>query len=143
MADSGRPIELLTEEDIAGINASLIRSFGGFLISNPNLRPDGPGLGFLLAAITYPLGEVDLFPTVIDKASYLAHYIITRHPFNDTNKRTAMEAAIELLELNGVVTYFQAAEIVETALRIESGVMDFESTRIWIAFNTVDWLGLS
>jgi len=143
VASLGGSIELPTAEDIISINASLIRSFGGFLISNPNLRPDGPGLDYLLAAITYPLGGIDLYPTVVDKAAFIALYIITRHPFHDTNKRTGMEAAIELLELNGLVTRFQPLEVVKVALDVDTGSMDFDHLRAWILMNIdVDMGGL-
>ena len=144
MANFGGPIELLTTEDIVSINASLINTFGGFLASYPNLRPDGPGLEYLLAMITYPLGGIDLYPSVVDKAAYTAFYIITRHPFIDTNKRTGMEAAMELLELNGFVTYFQSSEVVKIALDIDLGAIDFTKLRAWIMMNIdIDWGGLS
>lgn len=135
MASLGGSIELPSAEDIISINASLIMSFGGFLIDIPNLRPDGPGLDYLLAAITFPLGEIDLYPTVVDKATFAAQYIITRHPFFDTNKRTGIETAIELLELNGFLVRFQPSEVVQVALDVESGVMDFEHLRTWILTN--------
>ena len=135
MASLGGSIELPTVEDIVSINASLIMSFGGFLVSNPNLRPDGPGLDYLLTVITYPLGGIDLYPTVVDKAAFIALYIITRHPFHDTNKRTGMEAAIELLELNGLVTRFKSSEVMKVALDIDAGSMDFAQLRAWILMN--------
>ncbi|MGB8706834.1 MAG: Fic family protein [Dehalococcoidia bacterium] len=135
MASLGGSIEFLTAEDIAGINASLITSFGGWLVCIPNLRFDGPGLDFLLAAIIYPLGGIDLYPTVVDKAAFTALYIITRHPFHDTNKRTGMEAAIELLELNRFITHFKPAEIERVAIDVEAGKMDFVQLRAWIIMN--------
>jgi len=135
VASLGGSIELPRAEDIVSINASLIMSFGGFLVSNPNLRPDGPGLDYLLTAITYPLCGIDLYPTVVDKAAFIAIYIITRHPFHDTNKRTGMEAAIELLELNGLVTRFKSSEVVKVALDVDAGSMDFDQLRTWILMN--------
>lgn len=115
MAGFGGFIELPTAEDITSINASLIRSFGGFLVCDPNLRPDGPGLDYLIAVITFPLAGIDLYPTIVDKAAFAALYIITRHPFFDTNKRTGIEPAIEMLELNGLSTRFQPSEVIQTA----------------------------
>lgn len=132
MAGLGGSIELPSADDIVGVNASLIKSFGGFRIGTSNLRPDGPGLDYLLAAIAYPVFGVDLFPTVVDKAAFAAQYIITRHPFHDTNKRTGMEVAIELLELNGFVTRFQPSEIVNAALAVDRGSMSFDELRAWI-----------
>ena len=138
MADFSKPIELPSVDDIASINASLINSYGGFLVAYPNIRPDGPGLDYLLAAITYPLGETDLFPTIIDKATFTAIYIITRHPFFDTNKRTGMEAALELLELNGFTTHFKPADVIQVALDVEAGLIDFVSLRNWILMNITE-----
>ena len=135
MASLGGSVEYPTAEDIVSINASLIRSFGGWLVCTPNLRPDGPGLDFLLAAITCPFGGKDLYPTVIDKAAFTALYIITRHPFHDTNKRTGMEAAIELLELNRFITHFQPSEVVKVAMDVEAVTMDFVHLRAWILMN--------
>ena len=81
------------------------------------------------------MGGIDLYPTVVDKAAFIALYIITRHPFHDTNKRTGMEAAIELLELNKFLTLFKPSEVVKVALDVDAGSMDFAQLRAWILMN--------
>ena len=87
----------LTLEDICEINLEWIVHYGGrYVAADRNLRNRAP-LEYILAAIQYPVFGVQRFPRLIDKASALAWWIIEGHVFNDGNKRTGMQTAIELL----------------------------------------------
>lgn len=134
MEDSGRSVIFLSEEHICDINADFIASFGGWQVGYPNLR-QGFHLQYLLASVRYPVFGVDPYPTLIDKAAAIAWYIITRHPFHDTNKRTGLQAAIEFLELNGFSTFFDPSDVVATVLKASGGGMTYEEFREWIAAN--------
>ncbi|MGH7381395.1 MAG: type II toxin-antitoxin system death-on-curing family toxin [Candidatus Methylomirabilales bacterium] len=124
----------LSEEDICRINADLIASFGGWQVSYPNLRA-GFDLRYMLDAIRHPVFGVDLFQSAIDKAAGMAWYLITRHPFHDTNKRTALESAIEFLEINGFYTRFAPADVIVTVIRASDGDLTYQEFRNWIAAN--------
>jgi death on curing protein len=62
-------------------------------------------LGSLESAIAQPratFDNVDLYPSVADKAASLAFGLAMNHPFVDGNKRIAHAAMSVFLELNGV-----------------------------------------
>lgn len=64
------------------------------------LDPDG-----LHAALERPwsgFGDVELFPSLFEKAAALLHAIASRQVFENGNKRTAWAAAVAFLDLNGI-----------------------------------------
>jgi death-on-curing protein len=132
--DTGGSIKFLRQEDICRINADLIASFGGWQVRYPNLRPNSD-LEYLLDSIRDPVYGIDLYPSVIDKAAAIAWHLITRHPFHDTNKRTALEAAIEFLEINGFETNFLPQDVISTVLRASNSELTYQEFRDWIALN--------
>jgi len=134
MASTGEPVRFLSAEDIYSINADLIRSFGGWLQTYPNLRQN-VDINSLLATLQHPIFGVELYPTLVDKVAALAWHIVTDHPFHDTNKRTGLEAAIELLQLNGYSTHFESRDLVETVLKVANGTIEYHEFRNWIATN--------
>jgi len=133
LAGTGESVRLLTPYDLYRINADLIRSYGGFLPTYPNLRP-GQDLGYVIALIHggVSFGGYELHPTLPAKAAALAWHIIKGHPFHDTNKRTAMEAMIELFELNDWKTEFEAESVVSAALAVEAGSMSQADLEVWM-----------
>ncbi len=85
-----------------------------------NLRSRA-SLEYILGAIQYQIFGYDRFPTLVDKAAALAWWIIAGHMFWDGNKRTGMQSAIELLELNGVTTSFDVDSTIQIALAVANG----------------------
>lgn len=83
-------------------------------------------LQYILDTIQHPIYGVDKYPSLIDKAAALAWWIIEGHIFNDGNKRTGMQAAIELLEINGATTHFDSESIVAIAIETASGNISVE-----------------
>ena len=121
----------LTLDDICHINRGMIQAFGGtYIEANRNLHNVG-SLYYILDAIQYSLMGIDLCPTLIDKAAALAWSIITRHIFYDGNKRTGMEAALELLEINGISTNFDRT-VPDISVAVALGSISFEDFREWI-----------
>ena len=113
-----------TMEDICEINREWIDRYGGkYEEVNKNLENAAP-LAYALTAIQYPIYGVDIYPSLIDKAAALAWWINKGHVFWDGNKRTGMQAAIELLENNKAKTYFNSNSIVEIPLEIADSDID-------------------
>ena len=83
-------------------------------------------LEYILDSIQNTIYGIDKYPSLIDKAAALAWWIIEGHIFNDGNKRTGMQAAIELLEINGATTHFDSESIVAIAIEIASGNISVE-----------------
>ena len=116
----------LTLEQICEINREWIGLYGGrYVAAERNLRSRA-SLEYILAAIQYPVFAVQRFPRLIDKASALAWWIIEGHVFNDGNKRTGMQAAIELLGLNGVVTNFDIESVIGISLAVANAHISVE-----------------
>lgn len=111
----------LTLDDICEINRDWVQRYGGRYIDVDKNLHNRASLEYILAAIQYPVFGYDRFPTLIDKASALAWWIVEGHVFNDGNKRTGMQSAIELLELNGAMTHFNVDIVVEIPLAVANG----------------------
>lgn len=121
----------LTLDDICHINRDMIRRFGGTYIEECHNLCNAGSLYYILEAIQYPLMGVDLYPTIIDKATALAWSIMTRHVFYDGNKRTGMEAALEFLETNGISTNFDRT-VIDISVAAVIGSISLEDFREWI-----------
>ena len=57
-------------------------------------------LDYLVEAVGGKLGDIEMFPTLFQKAAVYAHRIITGHIFLDGNKRIGMHCALLFLVLN-------------------------------------------
>ena len=119
-------------EDVFEINREWIMRYGGRYVEAENNCCNTSSLAYILDAIQQPIYGVDKYPSLIDKAAALAWWIIKGHVFNDGNKRTGMQAAIVLLEINGATTHFDSKSIVAIAIDIASGNISVEelSSRI-------------
>jgi death-on-curing protein len=87
-----------------------------------------------------PIFGVDRFPSVYEKASAYAFYIIADHIFHDGNKRTGMETALLFLRSNGLAFTPELASnvIVSLALGIATGRAQMPEIAEWIRRYTRD-----
>ena len=117
--------------DVLEINRRMIQTFGGiFFEGDDNLGNPG-SLEYILEAVQGSLFGYDPYPTLVEKAAALAWRIIAGHVFHDGNKRTGMEACRLLLDLNGYVMRIDA-KVVDVAVRIASGKMEFTDLVQWL-----------
>jgi len=107
--------------------------YGGRYVAENNNFCNTSSLQYILDAIENQVFGVDQYPTLIDKAAALAWWIIEGHIFNDGNKRTGMQAAIELLEMNGAITNFDSESIIKIALEVANGSVTAEELKCKIA----------
>lgn len=126
----GRASKVLKVSEIVAINRSKIRDFGGFHTGGDNFANPG-SLEHVLTEIQGSYFGVDLYPTTVEKAAVLGWRIITRHVFNDGNKRTGIEACRTMLELNGLILLVDY-EIVDIAIQIASGEMTLNEFTEWL-----------
>lgn len=89
-------IEFLTVEDVEALHDDQLRSHGGL----EGVRDHG-GLESAIAAPAATFDGKLLHPSVFDMAAAYAFYIAQNHPFLDGNKRTALNAALVFLGING------------------------------------------
>ena len=87
----------LTVHDVLGLHADQIREFGG----SAGLRDEG-GLASAVAQAGVTYGGDYLHASLFEMAAAYAFHIAENHPFVDGNKRTALNAAIVFLGLNGL-----------------------------------------
>jgi death-on-curing protein len=108
----------LTIDDICEINRLWIALYGGRYVEENNNFLNKSSLQYILTAIQYPVFGLDLYPTLVEKAAALLWWIAGGHIFVDGNKRTGMQAAIELLEVNDVITKFDNDAIIAIPLAV-------------------------
>jgi len=111
MASSFQPISIPDIDVIIAINRQQIERFLGRFDEPDNLL-NRESLEWTLEFIRRPSVNPDPYPDVFHKGTYLAWNIITRHIFNDGNKRTGMLAGIMILEMNGCAFYADPNEII-------------------------------
>jgi death on curing protein len=86
----------LTVNDVLALHTDQIREFGG----SDGVRDQG-GLESAVAQASATYGGKHLHADLFEMAAAYAFHIAENHPFVDGNKRTALNAAIVFLGLNG------------------------------------------
>lgn len=134
MEDSSGEIAYPTVEQVCEVNRRMIEEFGGLFVPPNNLLN--------LNALEYILDVVrssvfDMYPTFKEKAAALAHHIISRHVFNDGNKRTGSHIAWEFLRANGVNLFLEPS-IVELTVAIAEKEAAQEQFLEWLHKHQVD-----
>jgi len=130
MEDSGGEIVYPTMEQICEVNRRMIEEFGGLFIP-PNNLLNLDALGYVLDAIQFSLYRITIYPTLKEKAAALAHHIISRHVFNDGNKRTATHIAWEFLRANGIGVFLDES-IVELTVAVAKKEATQEDILQWL-----------
>lgn len=120
----------LTVKDIVKINTKLITTVSsGELIG----IKDAAALDM---AVNQPQQEVfgeALYPTIHDKAAILAINLAKRHPFQNSNKRTALVAMLTFFMMNGYTTKFTQEEAVQFILNITTSQQAFAEMKEAVA----------
>ena len=81
-------------------------------------------LRYLVEAVSGKIGDMELYPTLPQKAAVYAHHIITGHIFFDGNKRTGLNCSILFLEFNGCTLRLDIEDsIIELGFKIADGTI--------------------
>ena len=121
----------LTTEQILLMHEQLIERYGG----THGVRDEG----LLESAISAPFQSfsgVDLYPTVIGKASRLCFGLVMNHPFYDGNKRIGALALLTMLDLNHMDIQMTNKELEDTILSLAAGDLSDEGFLTWIQEHT-------
>jgi death-on-curing protein len=124
-------IDLPTIAEICFVNRSLIEATSGRWEPPDNLLNRGV-LEYALDAATASLGGAELHPGVTRKAASIGWAIARRHPFFDSNKRTAAESTFLTLRLNSRMVSAESSEVVDVMLSIAEHKIDFEDWVEWL-----------
>ena len=97
-------------------------------------------LGALESALAQPrmtFDEVELYPTLADKAAALGFSLINNHPFVDGNKRTGHAAMEVFLILNGYEIEADVDEQERVILNVAAGQIKREELAEWLRLHIV------
>lgn len=124
-----KPLMANTPEDLKTMTDMVMRCHGLGLENSDGLKNiHGSSLG-TVEAITYVVfvARATSYPSLEDQATDLAVRIATDHPFPDGNKRTAVLAALTLLDAYGRPIACSNNAVVSAALAASQG--DAESVK--------------
>ena len=118
---------LLTVDEIVMLHDKLLKATGGL----PGLRDRGL-LESAVLGVDAGFEDIELYPTVEEKAARLAHALIANHAFADGNKRVGILAMLMTLTLNKISLRYTQTELIELGLSIASGVAKYEDILNWL-----------
>lgn len=81
---------------------------------------------------------VDLYPTDLDKATFLVYNLIQGHCFQDANKRTGISALLLYLWTHGYSLKTRESELELLAVAIAKRTMDSGEVKKWIKHHLVN-----
>ena len=113
--------------DVLNIHDILIDKFGG----TKGVRDQGA----LESAINRPyatFGELDLYPSQIEKAAAIFESILINHPFLDGNKRTAYVLMKLILLEDGLAIYADQDEKYQIVISASKGDIRFAEIVKWL-----------
>lgn len=123
----------LTYEEISNINKIVLQKTGGVKSFTNNLV-NVNSLKYAVDVVKSKIFNIDINPTIYDKASSYAYNIIRKHIFIDGNKRTGLIVAFYFLEINGYIIsrIIPDTEIVNIALDVAQGKKTQKEISNWL-----------
>jgi len=107
----------------------MIDEFGGLFIPPNNILHPG-ALDYIVELIRSTVFGRTLHLSLKEKATAITYYIITRHVFQDGNKRTALHMAWEFLGSNGVHLVLDPS-IVDLSVAVANGEISQDELLVW------------
>lgn len=117
----------LTKEKVLLLHKLIAEETGGSV----GVR-DEKLLDSTLESIYQSFDNKELYPTKQEKGARLGYSLISNHAFVDGNKRIGVHIMLTFLELNGIKINCTDDELVEIALSIASGNMDYDALLEWV-----------
>jgi death on curing protein len=130
METTKRNVVYLTTDEIIQRNREILLKTGGFREA-AGITINRNSLEYIVEAVQGGITEKHRYYSLSQKAAAYAFYIIKKHVFVDGNKRTGISCAYFFLELNGFTIIATDDELVDFALIIADGKLDFQGTSIW------------
>jgi death-on-curing protein len=90
------------------------------------------GLESALALPRQTFGEIELYPSIVEKAAILCFSLVNNHPFIDGNKRVAHAAMEIFLIRNGMELFADIDEQEQVMLHLASSRMSHEELIAWL-----------
>ena len=118
---------ILSKEQIILLHSNLITETGG----SGGIRYEQ----LLESAINAPFqtfDNIEVFPSIQQKAARLGYGLIKNHAFVDGNKRIGTHAMLVFLALNKIELEYTQSELSDTILKVASDEYSFEDLLKWI-----------
>ena len=112
---------ILTVDEVIKIHGRLIEKTGGL----DGLRDRGL-LESAVFSISSGFGEIEVYPTVEEKAARIAFGIVNNHAFLDGNKRIGMLSMLMILRLNQVNIKYTQRELIALGLGVADGSIGYD-----------------
>ncbi len=128
----------LVKEDIILINFCTVKTHGGNYLPPHNFLHEDQ-LDYLVEVVKSSMFDMEIYPTISDKAAVYSFNIMCNHIFSDGNKRTGLEAALAFLKLNGhnLSNNVTNEILTQFILDIASGRVSLEECKVWFEKNIV------
>lgn len=118
---------ILTVDEVIKIHGRLIEKTGGL----DGLRDRGL-LESAIFSISSGFGEIEVYPTVEEKAARIAFGIVNNHAFLDGNKRIGMLSMLMILRLNQVNIKYTQRELIALGLGVADGSIGYDEILNWV-----------
>jgi len=125
---------MISQHETEELHKVLIEKFGG----TTGLRDIG-GLQSALSRPFQTFNNVDLYPSVLEKAAALIESVLNNHPFIDGNKRTGY--VLTLLFLMSCGYDISASQDIkyQFVIDIATGKMKFQEILNWLQIHTISF----
>ncbi len=115
------------KETIVALHDDLVGIFGG----EPGLfNPDA--LDAAHAAPLQGFGDVDLYPSVEEKAARLGFGLVSNHAFFDGNKRIGAHMMLHVLAMNGRQVADDAEGLFDLIMGVAQGRLGYDAMLDWL-----------
>lgn len=118
---------ILSKQQVISLHSCLISETGG----SDGIRDEH----LLESAISAPFqafDNVEVFPSIQQKAARLGYGLIKNHAFVDGNKRIGTHAMLVFLALNKIELDYTQTELSDTILKVAADEYSFEDLLKWI-----------
>ena len=116
----------LTAKNVIALHKQMIEKTGG----SYGVRDEGL-LESALASPFMTYDQIELFPSVYQKAARLCFGFVKNHPFIDGNKRIGTQLMLILLKKSGIELFYTQEELIEVILHVADGTIGYEELLTW------------
>ena len=76
--------------------------------------------------------DVELYPTIEEKAARLGFSLVSNHAFIDGNKRIGVLVMLSFLEANGTKINYTDDDLIKVGMSLANGKMSYENLLKWL-----------
>ena len=120
-------MKTLSKRQILMLHQQLVEQTGG----SDGIRDEGL-LDSALSAPFQSFDNMDVYPSLQQKAARLCFGLVKNHPFADGNKRIGAHAMLVFLAVNGVELTYTQAELSDIILQVAASEKEYPDLLDWL-----------